>query len=143
MSRFGNTTSTKCSNNCKFANTPVVRRQLFTHNRNWDTVRNNIDIIINNSAIVKKQQELEPISDCNELPVIYDCNEDTATVEVEKVIEVIAEELKITEEKKVEEIPIEKPKRKFQFASVVLQYRNELAKRKYKEISDEQQQNNI
>lgn len=139
MSKFGNTTSSKCLNN-KFTNIPI-HSDIFTKNRHWDSVRNNIDTIISNSRFAQNQEiheNEELVTECNELPVIYDCEDPLPTVEVEKVIEFIAEEIKAPP--KEEPISV-KPKKKFEFASVVLQYRNELARRKFKEISEEAQNN--
>lgn len=146
MSKFGqnsfNLPSFQMSENHRFSYNPFQHEVVFQHRNHWDVVRNNIDNIIQSSKVLQKNEERilseeEELKDkesdtskCNELEVIYDCpDEETLKTNPTAVLE---------EEKQVTTIPVAEvaapTKKRFDFASVVFKYRNELARRKHKEI---------
>lgn len=145
MSKFGhnsfNLPSFQMSENHRFSYNPFQHEVVFQHRNHWDVVRNNIDNIIQSSKVLQKNEERilseEDLKDkesdtskCNALEVIYDCpDEETLKTNPTAVLE----EEKPTPPTPIVEVDTPKKKR-FDFASVVFKYRNELARRKHKEI---------
>ena len=150
MSRFGNSFGNSMMhgnpfNNQRFSHNPFHKEIFQTNQSKWDLVRNNIDSIIQKSKIPKEEEEtkteeeakteielfIKDTSKCNELPVIYECENTPTNIVKTDVIE----ELKIEQERPI--VVVEEVKKKrLDFASVVFKYRNKLARQKHKELAE-------
>lgn len=150
MSRFGGNTHNM--NNCRFASyNPFHQEVVFQKQNHWELLRNNIDLIIQQSKLLKhneqqccvEEQSIETAaaenSRCNEIETIYECVEEPEPVSLNPIAldAPPKEEIIITEPTPSIALVVqeEEPKKKrMDFASVVFKYRNELARRKHKEL---------
>lgn len=161
MSRFGSLNNNRqhstTSFNNRFGYNPFQNDIIFQKQNHWDIVRNNVDHIIQNSKILQNnesliQEELQQErtitkqcddeemhienSKCNNIETIYECPDQTPLA-TNPISSIVDESQKEEFHKTVVINLQEKPKQKLDFASAVLKYRNELARRKHKELQEE------
>jgi hypothetical protein len=131
MSKFGNSSPQMTGQN-RFQ----IQRQ-----HSWSHIRNNVDLLIQSSSLQQKEviEEINPYmvveSKCNNLEMIYECAEDCKIDKLPPPPAPVTEPIIIVTQEA--ETSSSVPRKKMDFASLVFKYRNELARRKNKELQEQ------